>query len=36
MAIFGPKPLVNPFDKMSIFQRFEILFFIAYKGAFSF
>ena len=25
MAIFGSKPRVNPFGKMSIFQLFEIL-----------
>ena len=36
MAIFGPKPWVNPFGKMSIFRRFELLVFIAYKGVFSF
>ena len=29
MAIFGPKPWVNPFGKMSIFQLFEVLVFIA-------
>ena len=29
MAIFGPKPWVNPFGKMSIFRLFELLFFIA-------
>ena len=29
MAIFGPKPWVNPFGKMSIFYLFEILVFIA-------
>ena len=28
-AIFGPKPLVNPFKKMSIFRLFELLVFIA-------
>ena len=27
MAIFGPKALVNPFQKMSIFRLFELLFF---------
>ena len=27
MAIFGPKPWVNPFGKMSIFGLFELLFF---------
>ena len=36
MAIFGPKPTVNPFRKMSIFRFFELLVFIAYKGIFSF
>ena len=29
MAIFGPKPWVNPFGKMSIFRLFELLIFIA-------
>ena len=29
MAIFGPKPWVNPFGKMSIFRVFELLVFIA-------
>ena len=29
MTIFGPKPWVNPFEKMSIFPLFELLFFIA-------
>ena len=28
MAIIGPKPWVNPFEKMSIFRLFEILVFI--------
>ena len=36
MAIFGPKPWVNPFGKMSIFRLVELLVFIPYKGAFSF
>ena len=27
MAIFGPKPWVNPFGKMSIFPLFKLLFF---------
>ena len=36
MAIFGPKPWVNPFGKMWIFRLFELLVFIAYKGVFSF
>ena len=29
MAIFGPKPSVNPFGKMSIFRLFKLLVFIA-------
>ena len=29
MVIFGPKPWVNPFGKMSIFRLFELLVFIA-------
>ena len=29
MAIFGPKPWVNPFGKVSIFGLFEVLVFIA-------
>ena len=29
MAIFGPKPWVNPFGKMTIFRLFELLVFIA-------
>ena len=36
MAIFGPKPWVNPFGKMSIFRLFELLAFIAWKGVFLF
>ena len=36
MAIFGPKPWVNPFEKMSIFRIVELLVFIAKKGVFSF
>ena len=36
MAIFGPKPWVNPFEKMSIFRLFELLVFIAQKGVFFF
>ena len=36
MAIFGPKRLVNPFGKMSVFRVFELLVFIALKGFFSF
>ena len=35
MAIFGPKPQVNPFGKMSIFRLFDLLLFIAQKGVFS-
>ena len=34
MAIFGPKPWVNPFGKMSIFRLFDLLVFIAQKGVF--
>ena len=34
MAIFGPKPWVNPFRKMSIFRLFELLVFIAQKSIF--
>ena len=34
MAIFGPKPWVNPLEKMSIFPLFELLVFIAKKGIF--
>ena len=34
MAIFGPKPWVNPFAKMSIFLLFELRVFIAQKGVF--
>ena len=36
MAIFEPKPWVNPFGKMSSFRLFELLVFIAKKGVFSF
>ena len=32
MAIFGPKPCVNPFGTMSSFRLFELLFLIAQKG----
>ena len=35
MAIFGPKPWLNPFGKMSIFRLFGLLVFIAQKGVFS-
>ena len=34
MPIFGPKPQVNPFGKVSIFGLFEVLVFIAQKGRF--
>ena len=36
MAIFGPNPRVNPFEKMSIFRLFELLVFILKKGVCSF
>ena len=36
MAIFGPKPWVNPFGKMSSFQLFELLVFIVQKSVFLF
>ena len=36
MTIFGPKPWVNPFGKMSILRLFGLLVFIAQKGVFSF
>ena len=36
LVIFGLKPLVNPFGKMSIFRLFESLVFIAQKGVFFF
>ena len=36
MAIFGPKPWVNPFGKMSTFRLFEFLVFVAWKGLFLF
>ena len=36
MAIFGPKPWVNPFGKLSILRLFGLLVFIAQKGVFSF
>ena len=35
MAIFGPKPWVNLFGKMSIFRVLEVFVFIAQKGGFS-
>ena len=34
MAIFGPKPWVNPFGEVSNCGRFEVLVFIAQKGVF--
>ena len=34
MAIFGPKPWVNPFGKMLISRLFEVLVFIAQKDIF--
>ena len=34
MAIFRPKPWVNPFGKMSIFRHFELLVLIVYKAFF--
>ena len=34
MAIFRPKPWINPFGKMSIFGLFELLPFLAYKDVF--
>ena len=36
MAIFGRKPWVNPFGKISIFRLFELLLFIAQESVFSF
>ena len=36
MAIFGQKPWVNPFGKISIFRLFELLLFIAQKSVFLF
>ena len=36
MAIFGPKPRVNPLGKMSIFRLFELFVFIAWNGVFWF
>ena len=36
MAIFGPKPWVNPLGKISSFRLFELLFFISQKGHFPF
>ena len=35
MAIFGPKPWVNPFRKMAIFRRFNLLVWKAQKGVFT-
>ena len=34
MAIFGPKPWVNPFGKSLIFRNSKLLVFIAKKAAF--
>ena len=34
MNIFGPKPWINPFGKMSIFRLFKLFVFIAQKGVF--
>ena len=34
MAIFGPKPWVNPFGKVSIFQLSEVLFFYSLEVRF--
>ena len=34
MAIFGPKPWVNPFGKMSVSRLFELLLFISQKDVF--
>ena len=36
MAIFGPKPWINPFENMSIFRLYEFLGFIVQKDVFSF
>ena len=36
MVIFGPKPWVNPFEKMAIFRLFELFVFITQQGVFSF
>ena len=36
MVIFGPKPWVYPFGKMSIFRPFKLVVFIAQNGVFSF
>ena len=32
MAIFGPKPWVNPYGKMSIFRLFKLLVFTVYAN----
>ena len=34
MAIFGPKPWVNPFGKKAIFRLFKLLVSVAEKGLF--
>ena len=36
MAIFGPKPWVNPLGKMSIFRLFGLLVYITQQGVFTF
>ena len=36
MAIFGPKPWVNPFGKLSVIRLFKLLVFIAQKRVFPF
>ena len=36
MAIFGPKPWVNRFGKLSVIRLFKLLVFIAQKGVISF
>ena len=36
MAVIRPKPWVKPFEKRLPLRLFELLFFIAYKGFFSF
>ena len=36
LAIFGPKPWVNPFAKISMFRLFELLVFKVQNGVFSF
>ena len=36
IAVFKPKPWVNPFGRMSIFRLFELFVFIAQKAVVSF